>query len=178
MAPSDGVARLAILGGEAVTVYLGNNLTNLQLVAANPPQIELWENPPLYPFLRFSTRAGEDYAIQVSSRRFGPELDLPVFPCEPPWIVGGPFAFTLNFLPHPIGLLDVNLLPAIPPFAVDSYVFFFAAPVKRVYRLETSTDLLTWEPAAAGVATGGMEVVTVPADFAELARFFRVRLDE
>jgi hypothetical protein len=178
-APTNGVASLVVPGGDLVAVYRGDSLTNLQLVADNPEQsYGFWGSTfPVYPFLRFATRAGENYAIQVSLQ-VNPPLGVPIYLCEPPRIPGSPFTFTLNFLPHSIGLLDVSLLMANPPFAVDSYVFFFAAPMKRVYRLETSVDLLTWEPAAAGVASGGMEVVTVSANFAEPARFFRVRLDE
>ena len=180
-APEDGVARIAIPtgGGVALTIFQGDNLTNLQMVAANPIQDHFFAmTAPLHPLLHFATRAGEVYAIQVSSRWWGVPTYQATTDCEPPWITGSPFQMNLEFVPRPVGKLDMVFSPGVPNFVEASRLFFFAAAPDSRFILETSTDLAAWE-AASGVrtATGATEILRVPDTVAWPARFWRVRLE-
>lgn len=180
-APGDGVARIAMPtgGGVALTVFRGDSLTNLEMVAANPEQDRFSAMmPPLHPLLHFATRTGETYAMQVSSRWWGIPIYPVSTPCDPPWITGYPFAMRLEFVPHPVGKLDMAFSPGVLFFTPDSVLCFFAAARESRFVLESSTNLVAWGEAARGTATGAMEVIGVPADFAEPSRFFRVRLEQ
>lgn len=182
-APGDGVARIAIPtgGGVALTVFRGNNLTNLEPVAANPAQDTFWAmTRPLHPLLHFATRTGETYAMQVSSRWWGYMIMAPSGPCDPPWITGYPFAMHLEFVPHPVGKLDMVFSPGVPPFLPESILFLFAVARDSQFVLETSTNLVAWDPAITRrTATGAMEVVRLlPPNFVWPSRFFRVRLEQ
>jgi hypothetical protein len=176
------VARIAIPtgGGVALTVFRGNSLTNLELVAANPAQDTFWAmTPPLSPLLHFATRTGETYAMQVSSRWWGIAIYPAATACDPPWITGYPFAMHLEFVPHPVGKLDMAFSPGVTGFVSESITFFFAAARDSQFVLETSTNLVAWDQAITRrTATGAMEVVSLPSTFVWPSRFFRVRLEQ
>ena len=181
-APANGVVRIAIPtgGGVALTVFRGDSLTNLALVAANPEQDDFSAMmTPLQPLLHFATRTGETYTIQVSSRWWGVMIMSATRPCAPPWIPGYPFAMNLEFVPQPVGKLDMVFSPGVPYLLSDSILFFFAAPPESRFLLETSSNLVAWDRACGDrTASGAMEAVRVPSTFAWPSRFWRVRLEQ
>jgi hypothetical protein len=177
---ADGLTRIAIPsgGGVAITVWRGNNLTNLEIVAANPTTFWLFGvDLPLYPSLQFAVRGGESYFFQVSSRYWGTPPLVPCWTCHCyEWFVGYPFSFNFSFAPGRSPRLDVELVHGMLPFPEDRLLCFFAAARGARFTLEVSSDLQRWSVLQSGVASGSIEVVGVPYDSTAEVRFLRVQL--
>jgi hypothetical protein len=178
-APGSGIARLACPSGDfAVSIFRGESVNALTLVAANPEQDSLFggDPNPLHSVVHFAFENGATYRIQVSHRRWGPMPLAPSAPCDPRPISGYPFALQLQSNSSRLGSLDLVFAPGLAPISEDSVLCLFAAAANADFIVEVTADLLDWDQAASGRASGGTEVVRVPANFLEGSKFFRVRL--
>ncbi|MCX6902945.1 MAG: hypothetical protein NTW03_05615 [Verrucomicrobia bacterium] len=116
--------------------------------------------------------------MQVGSQWWGELPFFPPSPCDPPWVAGQPFAAQMEFVPHPVGKLDMAVSHAVSYYASDSVLLIFAAIEHSQFVLESSSNLIAWTEARRGIATGAMEIIWLPANFTEPSRFFRVRLEQ